>query len=290
MSMTEYSYVVLKYRHDPSAGEVMNVGVLMYAQSGQVGFLWSERYGRLSEAFANFDGRFYRTVMESLATGIEGVRSRTSEDFFEIEERRRFADVGEILRSIWPDQGLSYFASPVLFGMCSDFDTDLRELYDRFVLSQHDARDVQERINDEAVWSTVRKALSKRGVDRILHRTAIGPAEVEFQHAYRNGKWHAIEPVSLDYANSGEIKQRALRTVGKAAAVQDLDEFGTFHIIVRKPHRIPAGKQYDNAMILLRDIRVDHEIIFDDQVDAFAAKLETEMRKHNLLPQEQKLA
>jgi len=156
----------------------------------------------------------------------------------------------------------------------------LKDLYDRFVLSQYDARDSQGRYDDESVWSDVKKLLTARGLLNILQPKALGPAEVEFSHAWKNDKWHVVEPVSLDFASASDMKQRALLTVGKAAAIRDLEEFGTFTVIVARPRRIHADKQYHEAMRLLANLPVPHEIVEEQDTDRFAAELQSKIEKH----------
>ncbi len=202
---------------------------------------------------------------------------------YQLEERERFGDVGDLVRIAWPDQGLSYFAGPVQFGLTNDVTAELKELYDRFVLSQFDRRDAQSRFDDDALWSDLKRVLAERGITRVLHPMVLGPSEIEFQHAYKNGKWHVIEAVSLDYANAGDIKQRALLAVGKAAAVRGVEEFGSMTVIVGKPKRISSEKSYANALRLLRDMPVKSQIVLETDADQFAAQLEQQLLAYGLL-------
>lgn len=284
--MTEYSYVILKYRHDAAADEVMNVGVVMFAPAtGQVGVISLSKYGRLSEAFANFDGQLYHAIMNRLANQLNILNVRMSEGLFQVVERQQFEDAGALVRTAWPDQGLAYFISPVLFGICNDVEKELAQLHERFVTSQHDERTGPARFSDDAVWSGLRAVLSRRGIDGVLQPKTLGISEIEFDHAYKNGKWHVIEPVSLDYINPSQIKERALLTVGKASAVRDLPDFGTFHIVIGKPLRVATEKQFSNAINLLKTMPVRHEIVLPHEVEDFAARLEADLEKHNLIPE-----
>lgn len=109
MNEFEYSYCVIKYRHDRAAGEILNVGVVVYtAATGQLGVMCNPRYARLSEAFAHFDGDLYKRTMDKLRNAIRSIAERLTNNLFQIEERERFSDAGAILRTVWPDQGLCY--------------------------------------------------------------------------------------------------------------------------------------------------------------------------------------
>ncbi len=181
MRTTDYSYTILKYRHDAAAGETLNVGVVLFApETGEVGVHFSQRYGRLSEAFAGFDGDLYRSALGRLQKALETMSRPMSGGLFQLEERERFANVGALVRAAWPDQGLGYFTGPVLFGVAEDLDRELDDLYDRFVLSQQDRREAQSRFNDEAVWNALRKVVTPRGNTQVVRRKALAPRKSSF--------------------------------------------------------------------------------------------------------------
>jgi hypothetical protein len=286
----EYSYTLLKYRHDQAAGEVLNVGVALLSSEGQVGVCWSSRYARLSEAFAGFDGELYKDVLEKIERALERISKPMREGLFQLEEREKYPHIGSVVRLAWPDQGLAYFVGPVMFGVTDNIEQELTILYDRFVLSQFDRQEAQARLDDNAIWSNVRRVLTPRGITRVLQSKALGPAEVEFEHAYLNHKWHVLEIVSLDYAHSSDVKQRALLTAGKASAVRDLEEFGSMTIIVAKPRRLQSEKPFRDAMRILENMPVKSRIVEEPDVDRFAESLEREMKDLGLLPRNGALA
>jgi hypothetical protein len=280
----EYSYTIVKYRHDAAAGEVLNVAVVLYSpQSGQLGVISSPRFRRLSEAFAGFDGELYRSVLRGLEERLAALARPMSEGLFQLEEREKYSDVGQVLRVVWPDQGLGYFAGPVLFGVSEDLERERKELYDRFVLSQYDRRDAQPRFGDEELWDNFRKLLTPRGITQVLQPKTLGPAEVEFEHAYRNEKWHVIEPASLDYLDGAEIKRKAYLVAGKASAVREVEEFGTLTVLLGRPRRADQQRAFLAAQRVLADVPVSVNLVQEHEAEQFAERLEREMRAHGLL-------
>jgi len=287
VSTIDTSYTVLKYRHDAGVGEVLNFGVVLYSpETGQVGARVSSRYARLSEAFAGFDGEIYREVTGRLTAALDRIGSQLTQGLYQLEERQKYRDAGSLIRSVWPDQGMAYIAGPNLFGTTDDFERELGDLYERFVLSQHDAGSSTARLDDEALWGSIRRVLSPRGITAVLRPKLLGSADVEFDHAYQNKNWHVIEPVSLDYLNGADIKHRALLTVGKAAAVREVEELGSLTVVVARPRRIEAEKPLRDALQLLRGIlrQVPGRIVEEDELERFAEELEEEMRAHGVLP------
>lgn len=284
MTDIEYSYTILKYRHDAAAGEVLNVGVVLFSPStGQVGLQFDPRYGRLSQTFAHFDGELYKRVLERLSVAVNSLATPMRGNLFELDARSKFEDAGGLVRAAWPDQGLSYFSGPVCFGVTNDLGLELKNLFDLFVLSQFDRRDSTERFNDEQLWDTFKRVLSPRGILNILKPVTLGPAEVEFEHAYKNERWHVFEPLSLDYVDGAGMKKRAYELAGKAASVRELDDMGTFTILLGRPKRVDADRQFLSARRILADAPGSVKIVEESEAESFASDLQREMREHGVL-------
>ena len=280
----EYSYTVLKYRHDAVAGEMMNVGVALYCrETGQVGIRYDHRYRRLSQAFAHFDGESYKRLLERLESALGNLATRLTGNLFEIESREQYDDISGLVRVAWPDQGLSYFMGPVSGGVTTDLDQELSALFDRFVLSQSDPRASKERFDDQQLWDKFKGVLTPRGIVEKLRPVTLGPAEVEFEHAYKNKRWHVIEALSLDYMDGSGMKRRAYEVAGKAAAVREVEEMGTYYVLLGKPRRTDSEKHFASALRILAEAPGNLQVIDEGEADSFAQRLEKEMREHGVL-------
>ncbi len=163
-------------------------------------------------------------------------------------------------------------------------EAELKTLFDRFVLSQFDRRDTKERFDDEQLWDSFKRVLSPRGILNVLKPVALGAADVEFEHAYKNERWHVFEPLSLDYMDGAGMKKRAYEVAGKAASVRDLEDMGTFTILLGKPRRVDAEKSFQSARRILLDAPGEVKIIEESEAERFALELEREMREHGVLP------
>jgi hypothetical protein len=284
MTEVEYSYAILKYRHDSAAGEVLNVGVAIYApDSGVVAMCHDPRYSRLSQTFANFDGEMYRKVLGKLQMALATASKPLSGELFVLEARESIADIGVLIRKVWPDQGLSYFHGPVVYGVTNDVGEELEHLFDRFVVSQSDPRDARERFNDQQLWGSFEKALSSRGILQVLKPVTIGSNEIEFEKAYKNDRWHVFEPLSLDYLDGTAMKRRAFEVAGKAASVRDSEEVGVFTVILGPPRRAGSSKPFFAARQILEGAPGQIRVVDEDKVEGFAAQLESELRSHGLI-------
>lgn len=142
MNAIPYTYSVIRYVHDPSVGETLNVGVILYAPSvPNVGARLDHHYERLSHAFAEFDGDDYRKTFRRFEGAIERVRKSWSGALLSFLDLP--ADVTGLGALIWPDVGLSFRLGPVLAGLAGDLDEALSSLFIRMVTSQYERPHVE---------------------------------------------------------------------------------------------------------------------------------------------------
>src|SRR5215470_13017559 len=104
MKTTAYTYSVIRYLHDPMAGETLNIGVILCAPD--VGFIQAKlesHYERLSETFCHFDGEHYRQTLRRFTAGLDSLRERlTNRTLFELMETAT-GDAKALGEILWPD-------------------------------------------------------------------------------------------------------------------------------------------------------------------------------------------
>ena len=73
-----YTYVLLRYRHDPLAGEFANVGVVLHAARGRflAAKLRTTAGPRLTKMFPAMSVRAFRAGLQSIDRGIEKLALR----------------------------------------------------------------------------------------------------------------------------------------------------------------------------------------------------------------------
>src|SRR5947208_2111819 len=67
----------------------------------------------------------------------------------------------------------------------------------------------------------IKQQLEARKIPLLLEeKTIVGKDDkIEFSHAWKNGAWHAYEPVSLDLADAAGIYNKAHRWLGQLTSV-----------------------------------------------------------------------
>jgi len=188
-----------------------------------------------------------------------------------------------IAEQIWPDVDLSFQISEVMAGITDSPDEALEQLFRRMVTSQY-AWVRQDKRTDDEVWTVYQEPLVRRRVARNLQPTVLTTPEVEvkFNYAFKNEKWHVLQPLSMDYKRKENIQNKATRWLGNAVALEGNPELGTLYLLLGPPVLETHRAAYIKAKNLLHKIRIKHELVEEDEAEDFADEISEYMRKHEI--------
>ncbi len=277
MTTIQYQYCVVRYVHDPSVGECLNVGVLVYAPSiPSLDYRFEPHYSRLSKTFSKFDGDQFKRYIGQLET-LLGKRKLEIESKSIPNSTPR--DLEEIVRRVWPDGGSNFQPGTVYGGISPDINLKSLLLFERMVSSQFE-KVQRERRDDGAVWDLYKKNLTDE-VKSVLHpkRFETSKVDVSYQHTYKNGKYHIVEPVSLDYQKPYSIQERALSLLGTGTALKDNPEISKIYLLLGKPQAKEHTSSYNRAKDLLNSIQLDTQIIEEDEAVDFANSFDAKVKE-----------
>jgi hypothetical protein len=283
--MISYTYSILRYVHDPAAGETLNVGVVLYSPAAQyLEAMVDTRYERLSRTFANFDGEQYRQALRRFEVAIDRLREQElgSLPLAEVPQ-----SISDFTHRVWPDQDLSFRLGPVFAGVADRADEELVAIFDRMILSQY-PRDEKERRTDEDVWSVYKRPLQEEAIIHALQPKTIQTPDfnLTFEYAFQNKNWHALQPMSLDYSRAESIQRKAAQWLGNCTALEGQDELRTVYFLLGEPQLQSHRLAYEKAKSLLHKAPLTHEIIEEDAAGDFAVHLRNYMRDHGILKSE----
>ena len=283
--MTEkqaYSYTVLRYIHDVVSGEALNVGVVMHAPAA--GFLkvrTRKTIGRLKQAFPDLDRATFADAMQAVDRGFSAVAKQASR--MSLFDARTDARAHAL--KVLPDDDSALQWSPTGTGLTADPTRTLERLYGRYV-ARYDSvptkrRSPVKRRSDDDVWQPVRDKLMERGISVPFESKAVVGAQdrIVFERAWKNGRWHAFEPVSLDMADNEGIMDKARRWRGHLAAVADGTSEGIdLHFLLGRPQNGSLMGAYETAKTILAHAPFATEVVDEIDIDAFVASMESACR------------
>lgn len=276
---TPYTYSVLRYVHDTTTGEFVNVGVALYSREARyASALCRSTYGRLSKTFPGMDGDVFKSLMRH-------VQSRVEELGAGLESELAFAglpdSVLEIAHSVVPADDSSLQWSPAGSGLAENLSQTLESLFNRLV-TRYDERPQQERRNDEEVWRKYRKSLESHQILKYLQPKKISVAddEVEFPHAWKNGVWHCLKPVSLDLSTEDSIREKAHRWLGQMMSVRDSEERFKIYLLLGEPQQEELRPAFEKAVSILHKLPVENEVVREGDIAIFSERFAREIQLH----------
>jgi hypothetical protein len=278
MTQHPYTYTILRYLHDPRAGEALNVGVVLHvAAERKLLARVRSTFGRVKAAFPDLDGEAFKQALREVERGIE----RVAREMHKGGLLAAAGDAAAFARRGMPEDDSALQWSPVGSGLTADAEATLDRLYDRFV-QRHDDR-ARRRRDDEDIWRPVRERLDARGVSvPFEEKTFAGELDaITFRHAWKNGQWHAYEGVSLDLASQDSIMEKARRWVGHLTTVRDgLAEPLKLHLIIGAPQEQGLGEAYRKALAMMRKAPLRPEVVEEHAIDDLVSRIEDEVRAH----------
>jgi len=273
-----YTYIVLRYRHDPLAGELLNLGVLLHAPGS--GFLKSamrSTYSRLSRLYPDFDGAALTADLRRAETRLGRLASSEAADLF---SKGRTA--GDFARRVLDDPAGSYIWGEVGSGLTRDPELELARLYARFI-GRFDGKDTNRR-TDADVWRPARDRLAERQLDRLFEaKTITSPRdEVVFNHAWKNGVWHCVQPLSFDLASAAHIQEKAARWVGHMVGLRRAEETFRPYFMVGAPAEPALAPAFERAVGFLAEAPGRHapRIVREEDIPAFIGEVERMAMAH----------
>lgn len=285
MNKFGYTYCLVKYVHNPAAGEMLNIGVILFSEEAkQIIGKFEIHFDRLSSAFANFDGDHYRFIIRNLEHSIFQLNDRFKPSLFQ----REFKDIKDIFRTLVPDLGLSIQFGNVLAGITNDLEDESEHIFYRLITSQTPQKEKKSR-SDEEVWTVFNRPLAQKQVTKYLkpkHFTS-NEYDLKFEHTFKNEKHHILDPVTMDYAQTESIQNRAIKILGQATTLEGNSEIGKLYLLLGVPKNPSHKNAYIKAKNLLNKIPIDKEIIEENDAEDFAKEITSYMKEHGVFENEQ---
>lgn len=273
-----YSYVVLRYVHDVFTGEFVNVGLVMLTpQDGRLRAKTRKTISRIKGAFPDLDRSAFLSAMKNIDRGIR----RTNQQIASEGLLRQKREVIDYARQILPVDDSALQWSSTAGGISSNAEETFDHLYARFV-SRYDSNQPRRRSDDD-IWRPVREQLDSRGIDIALeHKVVSGRTDsIEFDRAWKNGRWHVYEPLSFDLADADGIKDKARRWRGHLEAVRDGSEDDIeLHFLIGAPSNPKLRSAYKQAAAILKDAPFNPAIHEETDIEEFVDGIEDEFRAH----------
>lgn len=278
-ALKTYSYVVLRYVHDISTGEFVNVGVALYCKEARyVSAMCRTTYSRIKGMFPGMNTEHFRSLMRFIQARFEEEGERMAREL----PLNELDSIEQIAKTILPTDDSSLQWSRSSAGRTTDPAAVLERLFNNLVM-KYEERTVRERKTEDDVWRNFKRDLEVRQVLHHLEPKTISVRddEIDFNYTWQNGALHCLEPVSFDLATPDGIKDKAHRWLGKVASIASSTPL-KFHIyfLVGKPQDEGLQKAFSSALSILQKMPVNTLVFDETQSDELALRLQKAVEEH----------
>lgn len=279
INFQNYEFSVLRYVHDTLTGEFINVGVVIYCENEKwISAQCRNTYARVSAVFPNLNSSHFRKMMKFVQA--EFCRANQS-----LNTELQFSEIKSLqtlLHKVLPKDDSSMQWSSVSAGLTLNLEEELALLFERYV-SHYDAKIARERRTEQDIWKDFKKTLESFSLSEEFQpkRISVKDDEIEFQHSWKNGIWHCIEPVSFDLTDGDYFKDKAHRWLGQLSSIQDSTEEFKVYLLVSPPTEIDLQPAFNKALSILRKIPVASEIYLEQEAPRLAEEIQKKMETHS---------
>ncbi|WP_258099555.1 DUF3037 domain-containing protein [Marinoscillum pacificum] len=263
---TKINYSILKYIHSRVSNEILNVGVLVEkVDSREFELFIPSDLSRLSILYSDFRPGFLKTYLTSLKQKTDELNAQKFQLIIEDQvDPRSF-----ILR---PDDTSLEFGEfkPALV---SD---SIQRFITGFVPNLFSETSREERHDEVYLKSRLFRSLSQwRGIENKIKKDQ----EIEFNHLsfkidfeWQNGTTNLVKAISFDYKDSGQINNKIAQSVGYLNHFREFAEQrnSRFDLLLARPTEKSTFKDYDRALDILSDLKVNKEIIEENRIEQYA--------------------
>lgn len=274
-----YSYTILRYVHDTTTGEFVNVGVALYApQARYASALCRSTYGRLNKVFPGINAEHFKSLMRHIQARFEEMGEQLGSQL----PLEPASTVEDLARRILPVDDSALQWGPMGVGRTADPARTLESLFERMVMRYED-KAVRERRTEDDVWRHFKRTLETRQLLQYFEprKIAVQDDEIEFQYTWQNGVLHCLEPVSFDLSSPDGIKDKAHRWLGRITSIAKTPDKFRLYFMVGQPQDEELATAFDSALSILGKMPVETAIFREQQGEELSELLAKEVAAHH---------
>ena len=281
--MTSYHFAILRYVHDVSTEEFVNIGVAMWIPGrSKLLFRVNERCGRLFSFFKNVDKPSYRRMVRNLKRAADlkwGSDNVSPAYLFKNTANHPF----EIFHAIVREDASCFQWSRLMSGITHDVERRFEELFEEFV-TFHESSVVQfycdayHPRSEPQIWKHVCHVLEVHHLDRrVEYGVKIEAPNYDhlFQMGWNNGTRQVLEPISFALKKPAGIVDKANTWSGRLFNLSKSNDFGLTAVIA--PPGVDNMDAFNDGLAILKDARSIRKIITEDEVDDYMSEIKKDL-------------
>lgn len=277
--MKSYRCRILRYVHDASKGEFVNIGVVMWIpEHSRLIFRLNEQYRRISGFFKNFHGISYSQMLRNLQRSFKKVASDLQKPHVTRDTPTNTFEVFNLLVR----EGSSTFQwSQVISGISTNPEDRLDRLFEEFVTFHESLgyrRSPQLR-NERMIWKTVHQALKAHHLESHVE-LGFTMKSTSYEHSFRmgwnNGIRQVLEPISLGLRKPEQIIDKAHIWSGRLLNLSTGNEFGCTAVLAPWDKHVDRTA-FNRGIEILKDAPSMRKVITENDVSDYMSEIENDL-------------
>lgn len=282
--MKKIEYQILRYVHDRTTGEFVNVGIVVFEPQSR--FLEARvlnKFSRISNFFEEFNGHFLINTLKHFQKEIKTVNLDLL--FFSSSESIRLKEdpkLSDITKSILLRDNNSLQLSEVK--CCLDIRPE-KALQDLFVrlIEKYNSDASKEAHTDSYAWNKIYKThFDKLGITARLkdHTVKTHNDQIKFDKAWKNGVWNCYQSLSFDLKREDAIKTKVYKWSGiiKERVIQR--KMNLF-FLTTSPRDSDHLASFIKDTLSQSDTVVKVTIVTENEAEQFARRVKTAIESVN---------
>lgn len=274
-----YTYSILRYAHDPSSGEFINIGVAVFSEEQRFfNIKIRQTLGRISETFPDVRSKSLRGLFKAIQNRFDKL-AKAYNSPLSFDEKHNSLE--NLIYSVLPKDDSSLVWSQISSGVSDDPSKVLDNLYQRYV-SKYDSKKLDVRKTDSDLVKDFRKELQDRSILKFFDEKVISTDDdqVKFPFAWKNGIWHCIEPISFDLSAPEYIREKAHRYLGQMTSANSSKEEFKVYLLLSKPSNAALTTAFEKALGILKKMPMNSEVYLENDKDVLLQKLSEQIHAH----------
>lgn len=277
--MLSYQYQLVRYIHDRSTSEFVNVGVVIFHPETRITkSCFLGKYGRISNFFSEVNGHYLISVLKQFEKAINDISEKSDEIFFP------YNNISDITLSILPKDDSALECSEVKYGIGIDIKTSLQTLFE-ILVNKYSLEIEEDRHDDKYVWKNVyKKYFDKYEITKNLKSHSVKTSNdiIEFDKSWKNGIWHCYQTLSFDLKKEDAIKNKVYKWSGILNELDKSEEDIHIHFLTVGPTKHKSIQKFiDNTFINRNSSTIKVSLVKETEAEQFAFNVNKEILEHN---------
>ena len=279
--MTKFQYQIIRYRHDVSTGEFVNVGLVFFVPSEKLlKVIISNKYKRISDFFNGVSGTAIIRAVKNIENKIKVFTHKynSSLDF------KNYQNLKVLTEELFPKDDGSIQFSDLYSGVApTQVEFLYQELFDNLVYKYVHSYSHASRSDEDARKIIYKDYFDKLYISPKLQKKEIKTTNDSFEFdGWKNGRWNYYKPISFDLIEKESIKDKVYKWAGINSELFTADESFNLYFLSLSPrmHSDNELRSFIKNKLEVSNTIHTVKVIYEEELENFTNQVSEEIKNY----------